>query len=130
MKALRSSFAPLPESLTKVNADAPRKVAEIVPFPRRLPARLPEGVDVYSRAVARLIAATFPAPSQHQSCLLAARALGVSPDTVDRILSARTARVDSALLFRCLYLYQSRTGLPFDLGGGLVLGFAVSGGDA
>lgn len=99
----------------KVNADAARKAAEIVRFPK---AKLPPNVDDFCRSCARLIWATFPGRSQNAVCEEAAQWLGVSPDTIDRILSLRTKHPDPRVMFACLAIYQTRTGQAWPIGGG------------
>lgn len=102
-----------------------RTSAEIARFPK---ARLPDQIEDFGKCCSRLISGTFPAPSQHQVCQLAARALGVSVDTIDRILSGRVAKCDGRLLFLCLGLYQHRTGTAFPVGGGFEIRITQAGG--
>ena len=99
----------------KVATPAPRKSAEIATFPK---AKLPGSVDDFSRSCARLLWATFPGRSQNAVCEEAARWLGVSPDTVDRILGQRTKHPDPRIMFLCLGIYQTKTGKAWPIGGG------------
>ena len=103
------------EPQIKVNADLDRKAAEIVRFPK---AKLPPQVDDLNRSCARLIWATFPGRSQAAVCEEAAQWLGVSPDTIDRILSLRTKHPDLRVMCACLAIYQTRTGQAWPIGGG------------
>lgn len=103
------------EPQIEVNADAPRTSAEIVRFPK---AKLPDQVDDFGRSCAKLIWATFPGRSQNAVCEEAAQWLGVSPDTIDRILSQRTKHPDPRVMFACLAIYQTRTGQAWPIGGG------------
>lgn len=99
----------------QVNADPGRNAAEIVSFPK---AKLPPQVDDLNRSCARLIWATFPGRSQAAVCEEAAQWLGVSPDTIDRILSLRTKHPDLRVMCACLAIYQTRTGQAWPIGGG------------
>ena len=92
-----------------------RKSAAIARFPK---AKLPDSVDDFGKACARLIEMTFPGRSQNAICEKAAQALQTSPDTIDRILGKRTKHPDPRIMFLCLAIYQSRTGNAFPIGGG------------
>ena len=97
----------------------------VIPFPcARRP--IPE-VDMVAET-ARVIRAAFPAPSQHQCCLRAARALGTSPDTIDRILSGSTSRIDGRLMFAALAWWSMNTGNAWDIGKGWSVRIAIGGG--
>lgn len=100
----------------KVNADAYRKSAEIIelfPMARGLPVQaLP-----FSDAARAMICAVFNGPSRNAVCEAAGRALGVSDDTILRILDRSTKKIEAELLFRCFGFYQARFGKPFDFGG-------------
>jgi hypothetical protein len=92
-----------------------RKSAEIARFPK---SRLPDLIEDFGASSAKLIAMTFPGPSRNAVCLMAARHLGCSPDTVERILSGAVRQIDPRVMFLCLGIYQSRTGCAFPIGGG------------
>lgn len=100
-----------------VNAEPFRKSAEIVElFPTNC--GLPDQALPFGETARAMIWAVFGGTSQHRTCLDAARALGVSDDTVQRILDpAGTKKIDAALLFRCLGFYQDKFKCPFDFGG-------------
>lgn len=102
-----------------------RKSAEIARFPK---ARLPVTVEDFGAACSRLVRLTFPGPSQHAMACDAARHLGCSPDTIERILSRSTAHPDLRLMFACLAIYQSRTGNGFPIGGGFEVRITQGGG--
>lgn len=101
--------------LAKVNAGTIRKAAEVVRFPK---AKLPDQVEDFGRSCAKLIWATFPGRSQNAVAEEAAQWLGVSPDTIERILGQRTKHPDPRVMFACLAIYQTRTGQAWPIGGG------------
>lgn len=111
---------------TKVNADRPRETAEIVLFPMQR--GLPPAALEFADAARDMINAVFGAQSRHQTCINAARALGVSDDTVSRILGRETRKIEAELLFRCLGMYQARFGKPFAFGGGVGVAIVTTGG--
>ncbi len=112
-----SSVSPV---LTKVNSDRVRNAAEIVDLTlAQLRRGLPTATLPFGEAAASIIGMMFAAPSRHAVAMNAARALGASDDTIERILAGDTKRIDAQLLFRCLALYQARFGKPFPIGGGL-----------
>lgn len=84
----RGSWLP-PLSAEKGDTGWRRNTAEIVTLAK---AKLPVVPD-YAKRCAALIRETFPAPSQHQMCIAAARMTGASPDTFDRILTVLAIRV-------------------------------------
>lgn len=94
-----------------------RNAAEIVTLPK---AKLPPVADC-ARRCAALIRETFPAPSQYQMCLAAARMTGASPDTFDRILSGSTKSPDAKLMLTVMAIRASRDPRPFDLGNGFAV---------
>jgi hypothetical protein len=109
-----------PSSLTKVNAPAVRKSAEIFDLPlAQLQRGLPTATLPFGDAAGKIIEILFNDTSRHAIAVKAARALGASDDKIERILSGDTKRIDAQLLFRCLALYQARFDKPFDIGGGL-----------
>lgn len=108
----------LSRSVPKVNAALPRKSAEIVAFPR---VALPLPEQDFVAALGRMIRVAFPGPSQHAVALAAARVLGCSPDTVERILQGATSRVDGRLAFAVLTVWSARNPGGFDLGHGLAV---------
>jgi hypothetical protein len=112
MVALPRSFG---APLTIVNAEPCRTSAVIAAFPK---AKLPEMVEDFGRSCAKMIDATFPARSRNATCDAAAMALGVSPDTIERILSGATKHPDPRVMFLCLGLYQTKTGKAWPIGGG------------
>ncbi len=89
--ASRSSLAPPVEH----GPDKLGTSAEIVRFPAaKMPTR-----EAYLRAFARLVWATFPASSQWGVCERAARETRAgSPDTWERIISAKTQKPDAYLV--------------------------------
>lgn len=91
--------------------------AEIVAHPRR---KLPPVAD-YAKRCAALIRETFPAPSQHQTCLAAARMTGACPDTFNRILSGITKSPDARLMLCVMAIRAARDPRPFDLGNGFAV---------
>ena len=95
----------------------PRKTADIVSIGKT---KLPPVAD-YAARCAALIRETFPAPSQHQMCIAAARHTGASIDTVDRILSGLTKSPDARLMLIVMCIRQSRDPRPFHLGGGFAV---------
>jgi hypothetical protein len=121
MVALPRSFAD-PEN--KVTSEQFRKAAEIVPLGKT---RLPALVEPFDVSCAKLIAATFPGRSQNAVCEAAAMALGVSPDTIDRILGKRTKHPDPRLMFLCLGIYQTKTGKAWPIGGGFEIRITQTG---
>jgi hypothetical protein len=86
--------------LTKVNADRPAESCRIVRADFR-PERVIEGMDA-ARAAARLIAATFPGASENAVCIAAARALGVSENTIRAILRCQTKDASWRVMSRCM----------------------------
>ncbi len=94
-----------------------RKTAEIIQHPAK---KVPPVADYASRC-AKLIRETFPARSQYQMCLAAARATGASPDTFDRILSGITKSPDAPLMLTVMAIRASRDPRPFELGNGFVV---------
>lgn len=110
---------------TADSGDACRKSAEIRLFTR---ARLPEQVPAFGRVCARLIWDTFPGNSQNAKAMAASRMLGISPDTIGRLLDGTTRHPDMRLMFGVLMAYQARTGRAFELGGGLAIYITQTGG--
>lgn len=90
------------------------KTAEIVTFPK---ATFP-AVSDYAKRCAALIRETFPAPSQHQMCIAAARMTGASPDTFDRILAGLTKSPDAKLMLTVLAIRAATGKGDFPLGNG------------
>ena len=103
--------------------EAFRNTAEIVAHPRR---KLPPIAD-YAERCSALIRETFPAPSQHQTCMAAARATGASPDTLDRILSGITKSPDARLMLVVMAIRAARDPRPFDLGNGFAVRVTMDG---
>ena len=93
-----------------------RTSAEIVEpdFPQAF--RMPPDMG---RIYARMIEATFPAPSRHAVCVKAAQALGTSVDTIERMVAGMTVRADARLILQCLVIYQHRRKVPFQIAPGL-----------
>ncbi len=116
--SVASPSVPPAVALTSVNAAPFRKSAEICAFPR---AKLPEMVEDFGRSCAKLLWATFPGRSQNAVSEAAAAALGVSPDTIDRVLAGRTKHPDPRMMFACLAIYQARTGKAWNIGGGFAI---------
>ena len=121
--ALRDVLASEPPSLRKVNADTPRTSAEKIDFPRK---KLPPVAD-YAALCAGLIRETFPAPSQHQMCLAAARMTGSSPDTFERILTGMTKSPDAKLMLAVMAIRAATGKRQFDLGGGFAIRIVMEG---
>ncbi len=95
-----------------------RNNAEKITFPKK---KLPPVSD-YADRCAALIKETFPAPSQNQTCLNAAREVGASPDTFDRILSGLTKSPDAKLMLAVMAVRAHRSGQrDFNLGGGFAI---------
>lgn len=112
----RGSWLP-PLSAEKGDTGWRRNTAEIVTLAK---AKLPVVPD-YARRCAALIRETFPAPSQYQMCLAAARMTGASPDTFDRILSGSTKSPDAKLMLVVMAIRAARDPRPFDLGNGFAV---------
>lgn len=128
MAAASTAMVAVPVSLCRHVAPQPHGTsAAIARFPRE---RLPPQVEDFGRACARLIRATFPGRSQYATCLAAAKATGVGPDTIDRILGGHTKHPAPRLVFVILAIYQSRTGQDFPIGGGFALRITQAGGRA
>ena len=70
------------------------------------------------RIYARMIEATFPAPSRHAVCVKAAQALGTSVDTIERMVAGMTVRADARLILHCLLIYQHQRKVPFQIAPG------------
>lgn len=102
VSALAAPFVP-----PNANPDLSRKSAEIVAFPK---ATFP-AVSDYAKRCAALIRETFPAPSQHQMCIAAARMTGASPDTFDRILAGQTKSPDAKLMLTVLAIRAATGGV-------------------
>ena len=111
-------------SSAKVNADTPRKTAEIAIFPK---AKIPAQVVDFDKACARLVSATFPAASQSAICRLAREATGASEDTFERILGCKTKHIDMKLMFVVLAMHQAKTGNAFPIGGGFEIAITQAG---
>ncbi len=113
-----SDASDVPSFATGINSPALGTSAEIVGYPRK---KLPPVSD-YAGLCAGLIRETFPAPSQHQTCLAAARMTGASPDTFDRILTGLTKSPDARLMMVVMAIRAQQTGKrQFDLGGGFAI---------
>lgn len=113
-----SSSAPFCKSPRKTNPAGGGNAAEkIAPFPR---VKVPPVAD-YAARCAALIRETFPAPSQHQTCLAAARATGACPDTFDRVLSGITKSPDARLMLVVMAIRATRDPRPFNLGNGFAV---------
>lgn len=108
----------LPDGLPSGNMVKGGNVAEIARFPK---VKLPDQIEDFGKACARLTWATFECASQNAKCEDAARWLGVSPDTIDRILSNKTKHPDPRLMFAVLAIYQSKTGRAWEIGGGFTI---------
>lgn len=114
-----------PSVATSVNSEPSRIVAAIATFPK---AKLPAAVEDFGRSCAKLLWATFPGRSQNAVCEAASHALGVSPDTIERVLAGRTKHPDPRVMFACLAIYQSKTGKPWPIGGGFEIRITQTGG--
>ena len=121
MVALAIPFA---GASSKVNSEPHRTSAGIATFPK---AKLPPQVDDFGRSCARLIDATFSARSRNATCEAASAALGVSADTIERILSGVTKHPDPRLMFLCLGIYQTKTGKAWPIGGGFEIRITQTG---
>lgn len=110
-------------SLMKVNREPFRETAEKIDFPKK---KLPPVPD-YAGLCAGLIRETFPAPSQHQTCLLAAQMTGASPDTIDRILSGLTKSPDAKLMLAVMAIRAAMGKRTFDLGNGFSIRLIMEG---
>jgi hypothetical protein len=111
-------------SLTKVNADSPRRSAEIAIFPK---AKIPAQVVEFDKACARLVSATFAGGSQSAVCKAARDATGASEDTFERILGCKTKHIDMKLMFVVLAMHQAKTGNAFPIGGGFEIAITQAG---
>ena len=111
-------------ALTKVNASPLRTSAEIATFPKK---KLPDTVEDFGKACARLIEATFGGASRNAICEAAAAHTGASPDTFERILGGRTKHPDTRLMFIVLAIYQSKTDKAFPIGGGFEIRITQTG---
>jgi hypothetical protein len=118
-----ASAAPVASAET-VTAKRPRTVASIATFPK---AKLPAAVEDFGRSCAKLLWATFPARSQNAVCEAASLSLGVSPDTIARILNGDTKHPDPRVMFACLAIYQSKTGKAWPIGGGFEIRITQTG---
>ena len=127
--SVRSDFGSSAASSVSVAAAADHapevagNTAKIVTHPRR---KLPPIAD-YAERCAALIRETFPAPSQHQTCLAAARVTGTSHDTFDRILSGITKSPDARLMLVVMAIRAARDPRPFDLGNGFAVRVTMDG---
>lgn len=83
-----------------------RKTAEIV---RRDRLTLASARDAIRDLAPDLIRRAFPAPSQHQTCLEAAKVFGTSPDSVQRLIDGSTQRADILALALAAQIYERRT---------------------
>jgi hypothetical protein len=118
----QSSSASSSPSLRKVNAEPIREVAEISDIAlAKLQRGLPTAMLPFGDAAASIIEILFSDVSRHGIATKAAAALGASDDTITRIISGDTKRIDAQLLFRCLALYQHKFSKPFPIGGGFGL---------
>lgn len=120
-RGLGSSSSPTcsPDASTKVLGN----VAGIVKLPR---AKVPPVAD-YAKRCADLIREVFPAQSQHQTCIAAARMTGASPDTFDRILSGLTKSPDAKLMLVVMAIRAATDPRPFDLGNGFAVRVTMDG---
>lgn len=100
-----------------------RKTAELVTYPK---ATFPAVAD-YAKRCAALIRETFPAPSQHQMCIAAARMTGASPDTFDRILAGDTKSPDARLMLTILAIRAATGKGDFPLGDGFSVRIILGG---
>lgn len=100
-----------------------RKTAQLVTFPK---ATFP-AVSDYAKRCAVLIRETFPAPSQHQMCIAAARMTGASPDTFDRILAGLTKSPDAKLMLTVLAIRAATGKGDFPLGNGFSVRIILGG---
>lgn len=107
----------------KANTEASRNIAGILTLPRT---KVPPVAD-YAKRCAYLIRDTFPAQSQHQTCIAAARMTGASPDTFDRILSGLTKSPDAKLMLVVMAIRAATDPRPFDLGNGFAVRVIMDG---
>lgn len=122
--AVSSAYpAPPLASPEKVNTESSRTSAEIISYPKR---KLPSVAD-YAGLCAGLIRETFPAPSQHQTCINAAHMTGASPDTIDRILSGPTKSPDAKLMLAVMAIRAAMGKRTFDLGNGFSIRIIMEG---
>ncbi len=106
-------------SLRKVNAAPVRTSAEISDIAlAKLQRGLPVAMLPFGDAAASIIEILFSDVSRHGIATKAAAALGASDDTITRIISGDTKRIDAQLLFRCLAMYQHKFSKPYPIGGG------------
>lgn len=110
-------------SIRNASPEQFRKSADIVSIGKTI---LPPVAD-YADRCAALIRETFPASSQHQMCLDAARYCGASPDTFDRILNGLPMSPDARLMLCVAAIHQARSGRPFNLGGGFAVRLTMEG---
>lgn len=110
-------------SLTKVNTAPSRTSAEIVIHPKP---KLPPVAD-YAARCAALIRETFPARSQHQTCIDAARMTGTSPDTIERILNGLTKSPDARLMIAVMGVRAATGKGDFALGNGFAIRIIMEG---
>ena len=118
----RGSWLP-PLSAEKGDTGWRRNTAEIVTLAK---AKLP-AVSDYAKRCAALIRETFPAPSQHQMCIAAARMTGASPDTFDRILAGLTKSPDAKLMLTVLAIRAATGKGDFPLGNGFSVRIILGG---
>lgn len=118
-----SRRSPVVADLSTINHEQTRNVAQIVRFQK---CKLPPVAD-YAARCAALIRETFPAPSQHQMCLAAARMTGGSPDTFDRILSGLTKSPDARLMLVVMAIRAAKDPRPFSLGNGFAVRLIMEG---
>lgn len=102
---LSASPPPL-NSSPKVNGGGHAKSCTIL-RPDFRPNSVIAGMDA-ARAAARLIAATFPGPSERAVCITAARALGVAENTIRAILRCETKDASWRLMSRCMVLLAAQ----------------------
>lgn len=116
-------MAASPVLLEKIATPDLGKTAQIVALPKT---KLPPVADYASRCAA-LIRETFPARSQHQTCLAASRMIGASLDTVERILLGLTKSPDARLMLAVMAVRATRDPRPFDLGNGFAVRVTIGG---
>ena len=106
-QVLGSTVAPADTHVTKVSTDAFRKAAGIVKHDRL---NLATARAILRRHARDVILGAFPERSQHATCLKAAQACGVSPDTIDRLIQGGTTSPDVLVLAFCARVCRDRTG--------------------
>lgn len=98
-----------PSVATSVNTPDGGNVASIVNHPRL---NLADARATLRKHAKSVIYCAFPERSRRATCHTAARAFGVSPDTIERMIEGDTANPCPLILGVCASMVRQRTGKP------------------